>query len=62
MNWITLLWMLYLAFMILITTATIRDQIRVFEIKQERGPKLASFQLLILTCLLWSIWYFYYLH
>jgi hypothetical protein len=60
----TFLWMLYLAFTLLVTLKTIhfiicftidlRETYNEYELIASYG--------LITSCLLWSIWYFYFLH
>ena len=56
----TFLWMLYLAFTLLTTRATIVQFI--YDLIQKRKQDIYDFIIAILTCLLWSIWYFYYLN
>lgn len=59
---ITFFWMLYLAFAFYCTTAIIYNlSINIF--KQNFKATYTKWDLFyhIITCLLWSIWYFYYL-
>ena len=55
----TFLWMLYLALTIFLSINTIISSINVI-----KNQKINSIQIYnqILGCILWSIWYFYYLH
>lgn len=56
----TFLWMLYLAFTLFITSATINNLlVNIFS--KEEYDKI-DFVFHVITCLLWSIWYFYYLN
>lgn len=52
----TFLWMLYLAFALLTTLTTVRI---IFNL--DKNPNKSDIYFIMLTCLLWSIWYFYYL-
>lgn len=56
----TFLWMLYLAFTLFLTVNIIHDlSLNIFKnsVYSKNDMKLT-----IATSLLWSIWYFYYLH
>lgn len=55
---ITFLWMLYLAFTLFCTAITISSM---FDNKPPSNIKTETIGYII-TCLLWSIWYFYYLN
>lgn len=55
---ITFLWMLYLAITIYFTCWYVSFIIHSDKIDVDWTDDVKS----ILTCLLWSIWYFYYLH
>lgn len=57
---ITFLWMLYLAFTIFITYTIIVNTI--FDIVKITTKDMGILILAILTCLLWAIWYMYFLH
>ena len=52
----TFLWMLYLAFTLLVTI------INLFDWKQDIQPAGKRWLWVIINSLRWSIWYFYYLH
>lgn len=61
----TLLWMLYLAFTLFWTTLVLLTMLHdLFLIQENLKTKDILIWILpiIFTCLLWSIWYFYYLH
>lgn len=60
----TFLWMLYLAFTLFCTIKTIHWVLVVsFESELiEKSDRIAATFGCILTSLLWSIWYFYYLN
>lgn len=68
----TFLWMLYLAFTELLTLNTIvhivlniSDYINCYDSKTEKKHNNGAVNVMIkssITCLLWSIWYFYYLN
>lgn len=60
---ITLLWMLYLAFLILFTYWTIIYELNIIK----RGSSNSSSEgwniiLQIILAIMWSAWYFYFLH
>jgi hypothetical protein len=57
---ITFLWMLYLAFTLIMTRWMISNVIEAIILKQSEN-KLADI-IIVIVSLLWSIWYFYYLH
>ena len=57
---ITFLWMLYLAFTLMITKSVIFQLLLNYKHKQREDTFEGFLQ--ILCYLLWSIWYFYYLH
>lgn len=57
---ITFLWMLYLAFTLVMTRWMISNLIKAIILKQSEN-KLADIIIVIIS-LLWSIWYFYYLN
>jgi len=52
---ITFLWMLYLAFSLLMILTTVRI---IFNL--DKNPDKSDVYRVALTCLLWSIWYFYH--
>lgn len=54
-----LLWMLYLALTLLFSMATI---INIGCIIKDGMKSLSESVVPIITCLLWAIWYIYYLH
>lgn len=56
----TFLWMLYLAFTLVMTRWMISNLIAAIILKQSEN-KLANI-IIVIVSLLWSIWYFYYLH
>lgn len=56
---ITFLWMLFLAFTIL---ETIFNIILFVHNKEDKNGYSETIQSAVLTSLLWSIWYFYFLH
>lgn len=56
---ITFLWMLFLAFTIL---ATLFNIVLFVHNKEDKNGYSETMQSAILTSLLWSIWYFYFLH
>jgi hypothetical protein len=57
---ITFLWMLYLAFTLIMTRWMISNVIKAIILKQSEN-KLADI-IIVIVSLLWSIWYFYYLN
>jgi|688.fasta_scaffold1000336_4 hypothetical protein len=57
---ITFLWMLYLAFTLVMTRWMISNLIKAIILKQSEN-KLADI-IIVIVSLLWSIWYFYYLN
>lgn len=57
---ITFLWMLYLAFTLVMTRWMISNLIKAIILKQSEN-KLANI-IIVIVSLLWSIWYFYYLN
>lgn len=57
---ITFLWMLYLAFTILISIFTTYNLMINFV--NECDPRNDNYSYSILASILWSIWYFYYLN
>lgn len=57
---ITFLWMLYLAFTLVMTRWMISNLIAAIILKKSEN-KLADI-IIVIVSLLWSIWYFYYLH
>ena len=57
---ITFLWMLYLAFTLVMTRWMISNLIKAIILKQSEN-KLADI-IIIIVSLLWSIWYIYYLN
>jgi hypothetical protein len=57
---ITFLWMLYLAFTLLTSISSIY-QILISLVHKQKDD-IYNFIIRILTCILWSIWYFYYLN
>lgn len=59
-NMITFLWMLYLAFTLVMTRWMISNLIKAIILKQSEN-KLADI-IIVIVSLLWSIWYFYYLN
>ena len=54
---ITFLWMLYLAFTLFATIISIRI---IFNLDKS-GDNEFDLHCIVITCFLWSIWYFYYL-
>jgi hypothetical protein len=56
----TFLWMLYLAFTLFMTRWMISNLISAIILKKSENNW--ANRIIILVCLLWSIWYFYYLH
>lgn len=60
----TFLWMLYLAFTLFITASLIN--IAIEDLQEKDSSIMTSFTVVIssvvISALLWSIWYFYYLH
>ena len=56
----TFLWMLYLAFTLVMTRWMISNLIKAIILKQSEN-KLADI-IIVIVSLLWSIWYFYYLN
>jgi hypothetical protein len=58
---ITFLWMLYLAFTYLLSIWLVNNMIPNIIYKKGRADK-HDIILAMITCILWSIWYFYYLH
>jgi len=57
---ITFLWMLYLAFTLLTSISSIY-QILISLVHKQKDD-ISDFIIRLLTCILWSIWYFYYLN
>jgi hypothetical protein len=57
---ITFLWMLYLA-LTLLFTISITYQVLINLVHKQKDDTY-SFIMRLITCLLWSIWYFYYLN
>ena len=57
---ITFLWMLYLAFTLVMTRWMISNLIKAIILKQSEGK--FSNTIIVIVSLLWSIWYFYYLN
>ena len=57
---ITFLWMLYLAFTLIMTRWMISNVIEAIILKQSEN-KLADI-IIVIVSLLWSIWYIYYLN
>jgi hypothetical protein len=57
---ITFLWMLYLAFTLIMTRWMISNVIEAIIVKQSEN-KLADI-IIVIVSLLWSIWYIYYLN
>lgn len=57
---ITFLWMLYLAFTLVMTRWMISNLIVAIILKQSEGK--FSNTIIVIVSLLWSIWYFYYLN
>jgi len=57
---ITFLWMLYLAFTLVMTRWMISNLIKAIILKQSEN-KLADI-IIVIVSLLWSIWYIYYLN
>ena len=57
---ITFLWMLYLAFTLVMTRRMISNLIKAIILKQSEN-KLADI-IIVIVSLLWSIWYIYYLN
>jgi hypothetical protein len=57
---ITFLWMLYLAFTLIMTRWMISNVIKAIILKQSEN-KLADI-IIVIVSLLWSIWYIYYLN
>lgn len=59
----TFLWMLYLAFTIYFTTTTIYNlSFNIFKQNIKATYTKTDLFYHVTTCLLWSIWYFYYLN
>lgn len=58
----TFLWMLYLAFTLLITYYSILGNFMRFKRNLFKREETQLTLMDILSVLLWSIWYFYYLH
>ena len=56
----TFLWMLYLTFTLVMTRWMISNLIAAIILKQSES-KLSN-AIIVIVSLLWSIWYFYYLH
>lgn len=56
----TFLWMLYLAFTLNLTIMVVHD--RLYDVIHKTQRKSADWIITILCCILWSIWYFYYLN
>jgi hypothetical protein len=54
----TFLWMLYLAFTLFMTATSIKI---IFNLNKD---EVTNFHIncVLLTCILWSVWYFYFLH
>lgn len=57
---VTFLWMLYLAFTLVMTRWMISNLIAAIILKQSES-KLSN-AIIVIVSLLWSIWYIYYLH
>lgn len=58
----TFLWMLYLAYSLFITVVLFMSLVRDFIKYRGEEFKYLTILILIITCFLWSSWYFYYLH
>jgi hypothetical protein len=58
----TFLWMLYLAFTLLLTLWTLTDNIKSFIRELSLSEKKTMLFQDIGTVFMWSIWYFYFLH
>lgn len=59
---ITFLWMLYLAFTLFLSSASIGSLISHAKSQIKEKDVTTHFKGVFITCLLWSIWYFYYLN
>jgi len=55
----TFLWMLYLAFTLFMTATSIKIT---FNLNKDKVTTNFHVNCVLLTCILWSVWYFYFLH
>lgn len=60
MNYITILWMLYLAVLLYFTLAIVVNNVSIAI--GGRKAKSDDFIIEFTVCLMWAIWYMFYLH
>ena len=58
----TFLWMLYLAFTLFLSVALLKRVTETIFFDTEQEEAKFNTYLSLVVCILWSIWYFYYLH